>query len=532
MQKKINRTINVHKIIIEYGIFFGIIFLAIYFRFININVNPGYYSDEGTIVEIAQNLSKGKRQYLAITRSNLIAARMPLFPLLLAGLFKLFGTGINTLRIFTSSLGVITVGFLYLVTKYIFSNDRKYLALLSAFLLAIYPEAILFNRLGFSYNLLAPLVLLMIWSSAKYLKSNNLIWLILGGVSVGLGTMSDLMMFAFVPVVGLIALTRKWKHVYWSIFVSLLPFGIYSMYSLLFNRTPYIYDFKFTFFRLGSIPLLAQYPVIVLNYASLMMRDYWWSLAVIGLFLLPKSYSRMIVLLSFFIPLFFLGRTAPLAGAGFYYLIPLFPILSIGIGSLLEKGIPFVKDVGFRSLDYIFENIGWPENINKYRKFRNFLLVIGTSLIIFLVVLSPFVITTFLNFNNKTGIQKHKISPLLVNTQDARRAIKYVNQNLNQDDLVIASPALAWAIESNAADFQQSLAFLGKKTQHFPDDIPRSRFAFNASYLNAKFVILDPIWWNWAVPNMEEVEKMVDVVTQWELVYQSGDVSVYKNPIK
>jgi len=103
---------------------------------------------------------------------------------------------------------------------------------------------------------------------------------------------------------------------------------------------------------------------------------------------------------------------------------------------------------------------------------------------------------------------------------------------LSQDDLVIASPALAWAIESNAADFQQSLAFLGKKTQHFPDDIPRSRFAFNASYLNAKFVILDPIWWNWAVPNMEEVEKMVDVVTQWELVYQSGDVSVYKNPIK
>lgn len=509
-----------------------IIFLAGYLRLTVNKYDLGWYSDEGTLVEIAQNFSKGKRQYLAITKSNLIAARMPLFPLLLAGLIKLFGTSIDTLRIFTSILGVITVGLLYLVTKNIFLSDRNFLPLLSAFLLAIYPEAILFNRLGFSYNLLAPIVLVMIWSITKYQKSDNLIWIILGGISVGLGSLSDLIMFAFVPVVVLIALTKKWKHVFWVTFVSLLPFGVYAIYSLMFNRGPFIYDFKFTFFRLGSIPLLAQYPVIVFNYASLIMRDYWWSLAVIGLFLIPKTYTRMLVLLSFFIPLIFLGRTAPLAGAGFYYLIPLFPILSIGVGSLLENGIPFVKNVGFRGLDNIFEKFGWRENLNKYLKFRNLLLVIGTSLIIFLVVLSPFVITTFLNFTNKTGIQSHKISPLLVNTQDARRTIKYVNQNVNNDDLIIASPALAWAIESNAADFQQSLAFMGKKTQHFPDDIPRSRFAFNASYLNAKFVILDPIWWNWAVPNMEEVKKMTDVVTQWELVYQSGDVAVYKNPIK
>jgi hypothetical protein len=349
---------------------------------------------------------------------------------------------------------------------------------------------------------------------------------------VGVGTMSDLMMFGFVPVLGLIALTRKWKHVFWGTFFSILPFGVYALYSLIFNRTPFIYDFIFTFFRLGSIPILAQYPVIVLNYASLIMRDYWWSLSVIGLFLLPKSYLRKLVLLTFFIPLIFLGRTAPLPGAGFYYLIPLFPILSIGVGSLIERGLPLVKNVSFNSLDSFFEKIGWRENLKKYMKFRSFLLVIGTSLIIFLVVLSPFVITTFLNFYNNTGMQSHKISPLLVNTQDAQNAIKYVNKNLNQDDLVIASPALAWAIESNAADFQQSLAFMGKKTKHFPADIPRSRFAFNASYLNAKFVILDPIWWNWAVPNMEEVEKMTDLVTQWDLVYQSGDVAVYKNPIK
>jgi len=519
-------------IYLELVLLFMILSLASFLRIKNLDSMPGWYSDEGTLVEIAQNINRGKRQYLGITKSNLIAARMPLFPILLAGLFNLFGSSIYTLRLFTATLGVISVGLLYWVVKCVFSNERKYLAILSAFLLAIYPESILFNKLGFSYNLLALLVLLMIWSISEYLKTENVAWLILGGVFVGLGSMSDLLMLVFIPVVGLSGFIKKGKHALWGTLVSLLPFSIYSILSLLFNTSPFVFDYKFTFLRLGTIPLLAQYPVIVFNYASLIFRDYWWSLAVIGFFILHKSFSRMIVLLSFFIPLIFLGRTANLTEAGFYYLLPLFPVLSIGVASLLEKGIPVVKDLSFRGLDHALEKFGWKENLDIFGEIRRLLLLIGSSLIIFLVVLSPFVITTFLNFNNKTGIQTHKISPLLVNMQDAQKAIMYVNKNLSQDDLVIASPALAWAIEANATDFQQSLAFMGKETQHFPDDIPRSRFAFNASYLNAKFVILDPIWWNWAIPNMEEVEKMVDVVTQWELVYQSGDVSVYKNPIK
>ena len=53
---------------------------------------------------------------------------------------------------------MITVAVLYLTVRRMTRDVR--LALLAALLLAIYPPAVLYSRFGFSYNLLAPLVLL------------------------------------------------------------------------------------------------------------------------------------------------------------------------------------------------------------------------------------------------------------------------------------------------------------------------------------------------------------------------------------
>src|SRR4030067_2434698 len=55
-----------------------------YLRFTHLAENPGWYSDEGTIDDIAQNMAEGKVQYLALGRSTLLAARLPLMPWLLS----------------------------------------------------------------------------------------------------------------------------------------------------------------------------------------------------------------------------------------------------------------------------------------------------------------------------------------------------------------------------------------------------------------------------------------------------------------
>ena len=76
-----------------------IIVLAAYLRLVNLPDNPGWYSDEGTILDIAHHLLDGEWQYLAINQSTLIAARLPLFPLLVAGAMRFFGPDIATLRL-------------------------------------------------------------------------------------------------------------------------------------------------------------------------------------------------------------------------------------------------------------------------------------------------------------------------------------------------------------------------------------------------------------------------------------------------
>ena len=89
--------------------------LAAYLRLANLPDNPGWYTDEGTHLDIAQNLLRGRTQYLALTQSTLLVARMPLFEMLLVGVMRLSGNeGIGALRALTGGLGVLSTALLSL----------------------------------------------------------------------------------------------------------------------------------------------------------------------------------------------------------------------------------------------------------------------------------------------------------------------------------------------------------------------------------------------------------------------------------
>ena len=506
-----------------------ILVIAAYLRFLNIADNPGWYSDEGTLVEVAQNLTEGKFQYLAINKSTLIVARLPLFPSILALIFSFVEYGITPLRYLSAGLGVVTIGLLYWVVIKINEEENVLLALTAAFFLAIYPPAILYSRLGFSYNLLAPLVVILLWLLYKYLQSSKLKWILISGFVVGLGSISDLMMFTFAPVIALIVLYKRWKDLFLALGITFLPFAVYCLVMFLSQGDAFIYDFNFTFFRLGEIPLIAQYPSIVFNYAALIFKDYWWTMAVIGLFLLSEERLKYLALLLFFIPVFMLARTASLPGLGLYYLSPLFPLIAFGAAALIVQGTPYAIGILKKGLEIFMDQFDFWK---KFEKIINLSVFIGVSLILFLIVISPFVITLALGAYQAQTSLRPEISPVLVNVNDAQNSIDYVNGNVAKEDLVLASPAIAWAIESNAADFQMAVASKGGDTKHLPNDIPQDRFSFDPDYEKAAYIIIDPIWINWAVPNMVEVELMVENVKEWPLVYSSGQIEVYQNPGK
>ena len=185
----------------EWLLLIVIVGVAAYLRMWRVVETPGWFSDEGTHLEIARHLVNGRNQYLSVNQSTLLFARLPLFEWLLAGAVKLFGLGMGTLRGVTAVLGIVTIILQFFVVHDV-SKDR-WLALIAVGVLAIFPAAVVYSRFGFSYNLLAPLVLVAVWGLVRYVDGsrNGLMW---AAGAVGLALISDLWALSLLPVLVLI----------------------------------------------------------------------------------------------------------------------------------------------------------------------------------------------------------------------------------------------------------------------------------------------------------------------------------------
>jgi hypothetical protein len=507
-----------------------ILALAAYLRLANVADNPGWYTDEGTHLDIAQNLLRGHVQYLAINQSTLMFAKLPLFELLLAGLLGTFGeaiepmaviepmAGIATLRTIallralTGALGIVSVGLLYWVVRRTQRGRDPALALLSALMLAIYPQAVVYSRFGFSYNLLAPLVLLAMLGCWEYLASVRRRWLVLAALAIGLGGVSDLWMFALVAPLALVVLKRNWRDLLWSLPLVLLPFGLYAAVMLAMVPQAFLFDLGFTLFRLGRLSLPAQVKTLITNYSTLLFQDAWIALGLIGLFLLRPVRLRWLSLLLFLLPLLILGRTTALYSLGFYYLIPLLPFVGLGVAALLRYGVPTVWQTARQTLP--------PYRIVAY----------GVASIALLTVKIPFAASLESTLRQVHSGFATPIDPFLIDPAHARLAAEFVNARTTPDDVVVASPTLAWLIEAHAADVQMATLVAGYAAPDLPVSIPAGRFAFDPDYRQARFVIVDNLWHNWAVWNVPGAPDVLREIETWSLAFAAGEIEVYENP--
>ncbi|MCP5094736.1 MAG: hypothetical protein GY943_04205 [Chloroflexi bacterium] len=53
------------------------------------------------------------------------------------------------------------------------------------------------------------------------------------------------------------------------------------------------------------------------------------------------------------------------------------------------------------------------------------------------------------------------------------------------------------------ADFQLAAVAAGHNTPHIPADLPASWMVFDANYKQARFVVVDKLWHNWAQYNYD-----------------------------
>ncbi|MCP4532421.1 MAG: hypothetical protein GY831_14470, partial [Delftia sp.] len=256
-----------------------------------------------------------------------------------------------------------------------------------------------------------------------------------------------------------------------------------------------------------------QIKTLALNYTVLTSQDQWLALALVGLFIKRPARPRGLALLLLLAPIVVLGRTEALFTLSAYYVIPLFPLVSLGVALLLRWGLPYA----WRETKGALQGLcaGRP-------RLPRWLPVAGAGLTLFAVVVSPFVASTVYQAQRTRDGFPTIIDLFLIDPQSARETAAFVNAHVSPDDVVIASPALAWMFRANVADFQMSVAFAGRETPHWPADIPVERFVFDPSVAQARFVVVDRLWRNWAVHTVPGMPEMLEQVGDWPLLFQAG----------
>jgi hypothetical protein len=301
----------------------------------------------------------------------------------------------------------------------------------------------------------------------------------------------------------------------------MLPSFIWGIWMFAVGQEIFIFDLLFTLSRTLS-PLSEQLARLVFFYRAGMENDIWLALGSLGLLSLPGRRARWLLGGLHFGSILLATRTVAIFGIASYFLIPIFPLVAIGLAHLLERGISYLEHVLSQDMLSL---------LNKYRlcpAWKRSLVTIINVLLLFFLILSPGVSMVyeglFLDYTFFTA----RLGNTMTDPQAARKATAYVNTRTKADDVVLTSPTIAWLIDARVADFQTALAATGQETQHFPSQIPEDHFRFDPALKNATYVIIDPLWRGWASSQMPTVAKMIERIERTcseEAVF--GDLEIY-----
>lgn len=178
-----------------------IFLLGAYIRLVNLDTCPGFERDEGFYSDVAENLSYGKFMTLSFhfePRLNLptdiepqyMFYNMPLWYMLVAISFSLFGVGVFQARIVSVLFDLLTAALVFRFGKELYSEKTGFLAML-IYSLDFY--AIYIGRMAEHDNVEAFFVILSVylWYQASK-KKNSRFYLTLSGFAAGLAILSKI----------------------------------------------------------------------------------------------------------------------------------------------------------------------------------------------------------------------------------------------------------------------------------------------------------------------------------------------------
>ena len=485
--------------------------------------------DEGEFLRLVGYLLRGNFDFLGIRNSLLLIGRPPLYMWVLTGIMRLFGYDILVLRYFSVLCSISSIIVIFIFVR---QAIGRVAALYAAFFLAILPEYALYNRIGFSYNWSSLWMILFTFFLWKYLSSTNVKWLIFSSIAAGIALASDYFCIVLIIILFLVIIYYE-PHRFWILLFVPIPWLISMVPIYLASPVDTWHDLVYNF-RLGSgsgeNPLF-MLTKMVAKYSETIRRQPFIIIGIVGLFMIEEKKLRtlLLLLLSFIVVILLPSRV--LLG---HYLLPIWPIVSIGLARFLEKSIPFVYHISKTSSTELVRN----RNGVIPKKISSRLLSPLPTLLIFFLFFLPvtwLIILDFGSFVIKSGNYSQAMieNPWkegFLSSTDAEAAAQEISVNLTSNDFVIAPGVISWMLPSNASDPRTVVVYDYGGSSLGIDGFNHDRFVINSSLQTAKYAVVDDAWRVWLTNMAPEIKTMLNEVEKWPVIFERDSLQVFCNP--
>ena len=162
-------------------------FIYLYFFSQNImHIEHSLFGDAAQYILIAKNIASGNG-FNMLPDSNLLANRAPLFPFILAGVFKFFGQGYWPTRIFQVCISSLVPVITYLIGKEI-AHER--VGRVSAYISIFYPFYVFYSGYVLTETLFVFLSCLSLLYLIRFIKTGSYQDSLLAGIFLGLSALT------------------------------------------------------------------------------------------------------------------------------------------------------------------------------------------------------------------------------------------------------------------------------------------------------------------------------------------------------
>ena len=544
---------------LRYALILIILLIALALRLPNLEKIPYWYWDEGVNMNIAWNLVNARALWFSLKFPFM--PHPPLFFMVGGILLKIFGNELVVMRTLSACYGILTTILIYLLAREFF-NER--IALLSAFLFAVYPVAIYWNRMAFANNQLTLLILLAMYSFWKYVHECRFTnkkadrWLYAGSLFTGMAMITELFGFFLLVSIFIILKEERTKAILLSL---ILPVVFFATMLTLMPRE-FIHDTIFTLERFG----ITFNSLLILSLTSILI--YALRKKVIGILIHIKNLYTDLAYESVLLP----GESKlprderlEMAKRRLRSNAVLFLIL-INLLAGITLILPFNDYALFGGVDYFSLGIFGLFMI-KVRHVREFLLAFFLPLFVstffitgrtdhLIIPLLPFLclgLAIFLReiYGYLGSFSIHSLviiillsyplpfvlyhdasgfilgNDLIHEDIDGRiGAAGFINSRVSPEDVVITDSHMGRFINSRTSVLLQSIAFRGRQIAYMAPDYDLERFEFDPSHGNARFIVITPEVAEWLSENDEEM--FLDI-QKWP-THSVGGYIIYENP--